>query len=166
MAEKPYYEQEYQEPERQVPDPTFGQVFKLMFTAPFKWNARSTRKGFWIGYAINVVLSAVLSLISALMYTVVHYMAKDGHDFSDWSYIAIVFCTTIVIIATIVFSVWITLGQLGFTIRRLHDSGHTGWWYWITFVPFGQLVLLYFMVLPTKEEPVRWGGYLFREKNK
>ena len=41
MEDKPYYEQEYHEPKTDIPRPTFGQAFKLLFTAPFKWNARS-----------------------------------------------------------------------------------------------------------------------------
>ncbi|WP_434737889.1 DUF805 domain-containing protein, partial [Lactobacillus crispatus] len=35
--------------------------------------------------------------------------------------------------------IWILLGLLGFTIRRLHDTDHTGWWYWISVIPFGYL---------------------------
>lgn len=46
MEDKPYYEQEYHEPKTDIPRPTFGQAFKLLFTAPFKQNARSTRRGF------------------------------------------------------------------------------------------------------------------------
>lgn len=35
MEDKPYYEQEYHEPKTDIPRPTFGQAFKLLFTAPF-----------------------------------------------------------------------------------------------------------------------------------
>lgn len=36
MEDKPYYEQEYHEPKTDIPRPTLGQAFKLLFTAPFK----------------------------------------------------------------------------------------------------------------------------------
>jgi uncharacterized membrane protein YhaH (DUF805 family) len=34
------------------------------------------------------------------------------------------------------------LPQVTVTVRRLHDSGRSGWWYWLNFVPFGGLVIL------------------------
>lgn len=72
--------------------------------------------------------------------------------------------TLIIQIIIYLLIIWILLGLLGFTIRRLHDTDHTGWWYWISVIPFGYLFLLYFMVFPTVEKPVRWGSYLFKEK--
>ncbi len=34
--------------------------------------------------------------------------------------------------------------------RRLHDSDHSGWWFWITLIPYvGALILLVFMLLPS-----------------
>lgn len=56
MEDKPYYEQEYHEPKTDIPRPTFGQAFKLLFTAPFKWNARSIRRGFWYAYVWAIIL--------------------------------------------------------------------------------------------------------------
>ncbi|PWD52449.1 hypothetical protein C8046_08005 [Serinibacter arcticus] len=43
----------------------------------------------------------------------------------------------------------ITLGtflpMLAVIVRRLHDTGRPGWWYLITFVPLGSIVLLVFL---------------------
>ncbi len=39
--------------------------------------------------------------------------------------------------------------QFCVTIRRLHDSGKSGFWYLINFVPFGWVVMFIFMVLPS-----------------
>lgn len=49
---RPYHEQEYVLEKNPIPEPSFGQIFKGLFTAPFKWNARSTRKAFWVAFAI------------------------------------------------------------------------------------------------------------------
>jgi uncharacterized membrane protein YhaH (DUF805 family) len=40
--------------------------------------------------------------------------------------------------------------QLAVTIRRLHDAGYSGLWYFIAFVPLGTLVLLVLTVLPSE----------------
>ena len=42
--------------------------------------------------------------------------------------------------------------------RRLHDTGRTGWWYLIAFVPFGAFVLIYWLASDTKPETNQWGG--------
>jgi len=36
---------------------------------------------------------------------------------------------------TIVFSLATFLPQISVLIRRLHDTGHSGWWYWIFLMP-------------------------------
>ena len=39
--------------------------------------------------------------------------------------------------------VWI-VPHVAVSIRRLHDTGRSGWWYLLGFVPLGGFVLLYF----------------------
>ena len=42
-------------------------------------------------------------------------------------------------------------------IRRLHDTGRSGWWVLINFVPFGPIVYLYWMFSDSDSEPNKWG---------
>lgn len=30
-------------------------------------------------------------------------------------------------------------------VRRLHDTGKSGWWYWISVIPFGGIVVIVFL---------------------
>ena len=47
-----------------------------------------------------------------------------------------------------VYSLAVIIPSLAVTIRRLHDTDRTGWWFLIVFVPvIGQIVLLVFMFL-------------------
>ncbi|MFC5381379.1 DUF805 domain-containing protein [Aquipuribacter nitratireducens] len=47
---------------------------------------------------------------------------------------------------------------LAVSVRRLHDSGRSGWWYCISFVPFvGGLLLLVHMVRESDAGPNRFG---------
>lgn len=149
MSEKPYYEEKYNSEEEVIPSPTFGQVFKNLFLSPFKWNARSTRKGYWISVGIGVVLSIILTVLII------------GTMRLSQSVPALAVILNIIWFALLI---WMFLGGLGFTVRRLHDTNHSGWWYWINYVPFGWIVLLYFLLLPSVEKPVKWGSYLFIDK--
>ena len=50
------------------------------------------------------------------------------------------------------------LPGLAVIVRRLHDSDHSGWWFFIQLVPaIGGLWLLYFMVIPGTQGPNRFG---------
>ncbi|WDR04052.1 DUF805 domain-containing protein [Devosia algicola] len=33
--------------------------------------------------------------------------------------------------------------SISITVRRLHDIGKSGWWYFLNFIPFGAFVILY-----------------------
>jgi len=55
---------------------------------------------------------------------------------------------------TSLISLAIMLPSLGATIRRLHDAGYSGWWYLLAFVPFGSIVVLVFLFMPTN--PEKW----------
>ncbi len=45
------------------------------------------------------------------------------------------------------YSLAIVLPSLAVTVRRLHDTDHSGWWFFIMLVPIlGAFVFLYFMI--------------------
>lgn len=60
---------------------------------------------------------------------------------------------------------FVTLGlllpSLAVSVRRLHDRGHSGWWWLLVFTGIGILLLLYWMVMPAKPgaegDHNRWG---------
>lgn len=156
---KNYYEQPYHEKESNIPDVSFKITIRNFFLKPFTWNARSTRKEFWIGYAIQFVLSTILTTLMVL--SLLLYGTVDTNN-TGWSAPVIRVTVTVAILETVfgLLLLWIKLGLLGSAVRRLHDSNHEGWWFWLYFVPFGWIFTLYFMIMPTVEEPVKWGSYL------
>ncbi|WP_298961073.1 DUF805 domain-containing protein [uncultured Methylobacterium sp.] len=46
---------------------------------------------------------------------------------------------------------------LTLTVRRLHDTGRSGWLVLINFIPLGALVILIFMLTPGQAGPNRYG---------
>lgn len=56
------------------------------------------------------------------------------------------------------YSLAVLLPSIAVTIRRLHDTGRTGWWWLIVFVPvIGWIVLLIFMVLDSDAGENQYG---------
>lgn len=99
--------------------------------ATFKGRARRTE--FWTFTLINCVISFALSFL--------RFMIQDGlREFGFINIIASLFALSILIPAIAV------------TVRRLHDTGKSGWWYFIFLVPIiGWFLLLVFLV--TDSEP-------------
>lgn len=161
MANKPFYEQEYHEKPSDIPDFSFGQIFKNFFTQVFNWNARDTRKSYWIGYAIQLVSQFILFIILALGMLPSYRIVTDNAQDFDAVIGKVSPITVIVAIIVLLLTIYLRLCLLGTAIRRLHDTDHAAWWILLYFVPsVGWILVLYFMVIPTVQEPVRWGGYL------
>lgn len=50
------------------------------------------------------------------------------------------------------------LPNLAIQVRRLHDTGHSGWWWFIGIIPIvGAIVLLIFYLSDSKPGPNKWG---------
>lgn len=51
------------------------------------------------------------------------------------------------------------LPAISVTVRRLHDTGRSGAWYWIALVPLvGAIILLVFLLLPSDEGANGYGA--------
>ncbi|GAB7078387.1 DUF805 domain-containing protein [Megalodesulfovibrio paquesii] len=58
-------------------------------------------------------------------------------------------CSTLVSLATM-------LPGLAVTVRRLHDVNRSGWWFLVAFTVVGCLLLLYWAVMPSKDDGNRY----------
>jgi uncharacterized membrane protein YhaH (DUF805 family) len=43
-------------------------------------------------------------------------------------------------------------------VRRLHDTGRSGWWYLLNFVPLASLVVLVFLLMDSQPGPNQYGS--------
>ena len=56
------------------------------------------------------------------------------------------------------YSLAVLLPSLGVSIRRLHDTGRTGWWIFIGLIPLiGAIILLVFFVTDSQPETNQYG---------
>ncbi|HEY3880354.1 MAG TPA: DUF805 domain-containing protein [Trebonia sp.] len=98
----------------------------------FTYRGRASRSAFWWFQLVAIIAYAVISVIS------------------NWSTVAGV-------ILDIVVGIPMVLANISLAVRRLHDSNHTGWWWWIGFVPLvGWIISLVFYVLPSTPGPNRY----------
>ena len=90
------------------------------------FSGRSRRKEYWYCFLFNLLISMLLSFVDAL---------TGGFD-----------PATGYGLFSSIYGLALLIPAIAVSVRRLHDTGRTGWWFLIVLVPLvGALVLLYFM---------------------
>lgn len=104
--------------------------------ATFKGRAR--RKEYWYFTLCNIIISIALGFIDSKIGT---FGIKAG-----------------VGILGAVYSLAVFIPSLAVFVRRLHDIGKSGWWFFLGLVPcVGPLILLYFMVKDSQDGENKYG---------
>lgn len=109
--------------------------FKALYQY-FDFYGRARRKEFWFFMFIN-------GLITWLLYKLkIHY---DSENFT---------------IALYVYGFLVLIPSIAVFVRRLHDSGKTGWNILLILIPFiGWLWLLILLILLGEPRTNKWGAY-------
>ncbi len=102
------------------------------------FKGRSTRSEYWYFTLFNILAVGVFGLIDQLMGTF-NFDAGYGP-------------------LSAIYTLAMILPGLGVSIRRLHDTGRSGWWFMITIIPvIGLLVFWYFALLDSDPNPNEYG---------
>jgi len=97
------------------------------------FHGRARRKEYWIFALVNVVAIIVLSILDGVL----HSRSSSGFG-----------------VLSGLFALAILLPSLAVAVRRLHDTGRSGFWVLISLIPFiGGIILLVFCLLPGNPGP-------------
>jgi uncharacterized membrane protein YhaH (DUF805 family) len=102
------------------------------------FGGRARRKEYWYFCLFNILISIVLAIIDRVAGT---FIASGRIGLLAGLYMLAVL-----------------IPGLAVTIRRLHDTNHSGWWLLIALVPvIGAVVLLLFLVRDSQPSENRYG---------
>lgn len=97
------------------------------------FQGRARRKEYWMFQLINFIILIVLRIIGGVL-----EMHTYGDDMNA---------------LMAIYSLAVLLPNIGVQVRRLHDTGRTGWWILIGLIPLiGFIVLLVFDVLDSEPD--------------
>lgn len=97
------------------------------------FSGRASRSEYWIWWGFLVVLLVAIGAIAVMLDTTGYVVAG--------------------LVGLALF-----LPNLAVTVRRLHDTGRSGFWLLLVFIPFlGGLIVLVFLLLDSQSEPNEWG---------
>ena len=97
------------------------------------FSGRARRKEYWVFVLFNIIISIVLTVCDVFVGT---YSASASIG-----------------ILSGIYSLAVLIPGIAVTVRRLHDTGRSGWWILIVLVPIvGWIVLLIFMLLDSQPQ--------------
>ena len=121
---------------------SLGEAVRSVYTNYARFDGRASRSEYW-WYQIFLLLVGVAWLALGVL----AIGARVSAFFAVLS------------LGVLVFWLASIIPSLAVLCRRLHDSDHSGWWFWITLIPYlGELILLIFMVLPSTPGYNRYGS--------
>lgn len=102
------------------------------------FKGRTRRKEFWYFYLISFVISLALAFLDNRMGT---FNPEMGGGLLGG-----------------VYGIFIFLPSLSLTVRRIHDSGYSGYWAFILLIPIiGVLAILFFALMDSKPGSNEYG---------
>ena len=111
--------------------------------ADFKGRAR--RKEYWMYSLFQVLIGFSLYLISFIFFTNILDYSNEKGLYSS-------------LLLFVIFLMLHFIPNIAITVRRLHDTGKSGWWYLLSLIPYiGPFILFILLVLESSEEENQWG---------
>lgn len=111
---------------------------------PFPASGRARRKEYWMFYLVNIGIAIIIGLLAGI--------ATSMDSNSQTNLIPIFNCISGL------YSLAILLPSLAVFVRRLHDVGKSGWWFFISFIPLiGSIWLLVLMCTDSQPGPNQYG---------
>jgi len=115
--------------------------YKMAFTKYADFKTRSTRNEFWWFVLCNILIIFAISFLMGIS------------EFLGSSILGFIFTGIYVLYNLAVF-----IPNLALSVRRLHDTGRSGWFLLLSFIPLiGLIILLIFFVQESKPETNQWG---------
>ncbi len=112
----------------------FQDCVRTVFQRYATFTGRSRRPEYWWFVLFNLIVSLVLGIVSGILF-------RDEAD-----------------ILGAIYNLAVLVPSLAVSVRRLHDTGRTGWWLLIALIPIvGIIVLIVFFATKGEEQDNQYG---------
>jgi len=115
-----------------------------------QFSGRASRSEFWYYVLFYVIGSILISFVDSLLGTTYTYEMATSHMATDGTEIAAATMTQSIGYLSGIYSLALLIPSIAISIRRLHDTGKSGWWFLLGVIPIvnfiGIFVLLFFYV--------------------
>jgi uncharacterized membrane protein YhaH (DUF805 family) len=101
------------------------------------FQGRAQRKEFWMFVLFDTIIGIILNIIDVII-------MSNITGSINW--------------LTIIYALALLIPSISVTVRRLHDTDHSGWWFFILLIPIlGAILLFVFMILDSDSPENHYG---------
>ena len=123
---------------------------KVMRDNYANFNGRARRKEYWMFTLFFFLITVVIYFLFALL---AFFMAGDLINLMNIEWVPVVLGFSIIIYFLIHL-----IPSIAVTVRRLHDTGKSGWLYLLTIIPYiGSLIIFIFTVIEGDKGDNKYG---------
>lgn len=128
---------------------SFGQSVQRFFKKYADFTGRASRSEYWWWILFSVIVAIVLEVLALVLGSIGATVNDDGTSTPGplfW----------LVGVLILVWGLGTIVPHLAIVWRRLHDANLAGPFFFLSFIPFGSIVVLILTILPSKPEGARF----------
>lgn len=145
-----YHQQSgYQPQPKQCESMGFGNAINVCLKQKYaSFEGRATRAEYWYFYLFCILIIIGGGILGGILGAVISGGNSD---------VAIM----LAVVGYAIISLSLICPMISVLVRRLHDTGRSGWWYWIAFIPYiGGIVILVFTLLESQQRDNKYGCHI------
>ncbi len=118
----------------------------------FDFSGRARRKEYWYFVLFNLIAYIILAVLDNAMGSSIYVIGTNNPDQSA------MMITHNVGILSFLYYLFVLIPSFSVSVRRLHDTGRSGWWMLLLLLPLiGPIVLFVFYVLDSQPGTNQYG---------
>src|SRR5690606_19506611 len=119
---------------------------KVVFENYANFSGRARRSEYWYFTLCNFLI--IMVLLSPMIFSLI--ITQDNSEPPFLFYVSLVLI--------IIYQLAILIPTLAVSVRRLHDSGKSGWYYLVNFIPYvGGIIFLVLACIDSEDYANKWG---------
>ena len=141
---------------------TFGESINVCLRQKYAtFQGRATRSEFWWFALFMAIVNTVINTIGTIATGASIMSTFNPDSLSEFGGGLLGGIGTIIFfIISLIVGLYFIIPSIAVTVRRLHDTNRSGWWYLIILIPFiGGLVLFVFTLLASDPNDNEYGPY-------
>lgn len=123
---------------------TFKEAVASGWANRFEFSGRSRRSAFWFWYLFQGLVITAFVLVAVGVFAGATALRNSNETLGT----IVLVVGIILAIAMGIVGIILYIGAIAVAVRRLHDRGQSGWFLLLYLVPFGNIVVLVFLIMP------------------